>query len=130
MTRRQRIARLQRGQGDGFVHTSPVGSFKPNHWGLFDTHGNVWEWCSDKYYDQYYAKLTGLTIMQSGADLPPAVDPQGPEATPHHRYGDWRSLRGGAWCTGPISSRIASRSFGEASDAFCYAGFRVLRAAR
>ncbi|MEQ8790183.1 MAG: SUMF1/EgtB/PvdO family nonheme iron enzyme [Pirellulaceae bacterium] len=128
MTRRQRIARLGKGEGDGHVYTAPVASLKPNRRGLFDTHGNVWEWCADKYHVGYYAELTGATVMANDPSrLPLAVDPQGPETTLHHQYGDWRSMRGGAWCTGPISSRCASRSFGEAGDAFCYTGFRVVR---
>jgi sulfatase modifying factor 1 len=128
MTLRQRIARLQKGQGDGFVYTAPVARLKANRRGLFDTHGNVWEWCSEKYHPRYYTELTGAGVMSSDPSrLPLAVDPQGPETTLHHQYGDWRSMRGGAWCTGPISSRCASRSFGEAADAFCYTGFRVVR---
>lgn len=128
MTLRQRIARLKPDDGDGFVYTAPVASFKPNRFGLFDTHGNVWEWCSDKYHDRYYSDLTKVTVMHRDVNTLPIVeDPQGPQTTPNHKYGDWRSVRGGAWCTGPISSRCASRSFADASDAFCYTGFRVVR---
>lgn len=126
MTRRQRIARLGQGEGDGFVYTAPVGSFQPNQRGLFDTHGNVWEWCSDRFHPRYYSQLTGGTAMSADPlTLPVVVDPKGPETSLHHQYGDWRSIRGGAWCAGPLTSRTAERSFAEASDAACYTGFRV-----
>lgn len=128
MTLRQRIARLKPGQGDGFVYTAPVAQLKANRRGLFDTHGNVWEWCSDKYHPRYYAELTNGSVMSSDpARLPVVIDPQGPTTTLHHQYGDWRAIRGGAWCTGPLTSRTAERSFAEASDASCYTGFRVVR---
>lgn len=128
MVLRQRIAKLNPSDGDGAAYTAPVRSFQPNRWGIYDTHGNVWEWCSDKYYDRYYTELT-TAAQKKGSLQQPAVtiDPPGPETTPNHEFGDWRSMRGGAWCTGPISSRSASRSFGEAGDAFSYVGFRVIR---
>ena len=127
MTIRQRIKDLS-SKGDGFAYTAPVASLKPNPWGIHDTHGNVWEWCSDKYHAIHYQTLTKGHINHDDPDsLPIITDPQGPGDTPNHKYGDWRVTRGGAWVTGPLSSRCASKSYGEAGDAFCYTGFRVVR---
>lgn len=128
LTLRQRIADLEPGKGDGFAFTAPVGSRKPNAWGIYDTHGNVWEWCSDKYHAEHYRNLTKAHFNHDAPDtLPVIVDPKGPEDSPNHKYGDWRVYRGGAWITAPLSSRSATRSYGEAGDAFCYTGFRVAR---
>jgi formylglycine-generating enzyme required for sulfatase activity len=120
----QQADRLGPADGDGFVYTAPVGRFKPNAWGLYDTHGNAWEWCADRYFDRYYQQL--LEDAHKRGPYPKVaitVDPQGPDTTPQHQYGDWRSTRGGCWYTGPMASRHASRAFGEAADAFCHTGF-------
>src|SRR5262249_32881391 len=58
--------------------TCQVGSYKPNTFGLFDVHGNVWEWCHDWYSSDVYQETKRR-------------DPQGPNG------GESRVLRGGAW---------------------------------
>ena len=128
--KRQHLTLTPEEQTDGVVYTAPVGKFKPNAWGLFDTHGNLWEWCSDRYYDRYYQELHKAARDPRSGKMAVTVDPQGPETTPQHKFGDWRSMRGGSWYTGPMASRSASRAYGEAGEAFCYAGFRVVRVAQ
>ena len=100
---------------DGYLFTSPAGSFKPNAFGLYDMHGNAWQWCADAYDSQYYA--------ESGADDPtgPASDATGPASEDAH------VVRGGSWLDGPIAARSAARSYFTPSYRSCIVGFRVVR---
>ena len=83
-----------------------VGSFEPNAWGLYDMHGNVWEWCQD-----WLGEYTSGQI----------IDPTGPYR------GEVRVLRGGSWGSVAKALRSASR-FWEAPDGLGkYFGFRVAR---
>ncbi len=93
---------------DGYVFTAPVGQFKPLAFGLYDMHGNAWQWCSDYYGATYYAKS-------------PVDDPQGPDAGSH------RVARGGSWRGGPAACRASNRVDHAPSYCLCSIGFRVVR---
>ncbi len=125
-TRYQRAVRLAADEGDGVVFTSAAARYKPNAWGLYDMHGNVWEWCRDRWSaDLYERYFDGV----ARGDWPKVRvrDPLFEQETDQHRYGDWRVMRGGAWTCAPAAVRCSIRTFAEAGDAAVYTGFRVVR---
>jgi formylglycine-generating enzyme required for sulfatase activity len=93
--------------------TTKVGSFKPNGWGLFDMHGNVWEWCADWYDDSYYAKS-------------PGSDPPGPVRGSGPAQGAGRVIRGGSWWYEARFCRTRYRGWAVPSVRRYDIGFRVV----
>jgi formylglycine-generating enzyme required for sulfatase activity len=87
--------------------TTPGGTYPANPWGLFDVHGNVWEWCSDWYDPWYYTDG-------------PAADPPGPRA------GDTRVIRGGSWRTPEDRCQASARGWVAPGFKDNDIGFRVV----
>jgi len=97
-----------------FNQTVPVGRYPPNAWGLYDMHGNVWEWCHDLY---------GTDSSDAATD-PTGATP-GTSRIPRRA----RVLRGGGWSGGPEFCRSAYRAWCSPTSRDRYLGFRVVRGA-
>jgi len=98
-------------KGKYLEKTTPVGSYPPNEWGLYDMHGNVWEWCMDWYDEKYYDECEKKGIVEN---------PAGPET------GSRRVLRGGGWNNGVQNCRSANRYSSGPVNHFNSFGFRLV----
>ena len=94
---------------DGFVHTSPAGSFSANDFGLHDMLGNAWEWAEDCWHDDYSGAPSDGSAWTAGGDCSKRV------------------LRGGSWFNFPWFLRSADRLRDSTGNRSNDVGFRVSR---
>ncbi len=87
--------------------TTPVEQFPPNQFGLYDMHGNVWEWCQDSWHDSY---------KNAPADGSAWED----------RKSSYRLLRGGSWLNDSRNCRSAYRYYGDPDNRLDFIGFRLV----
>ncbi len=97
--------------------TCDVGSFPPDAFGLYDMHGNVWEWCQDVWHDNYNGAPTNGSpweTQEKGKGFFKSIFSRG------------RVLRGGCWFNNSRNSRSASRINISADNFSSYGGFRIV----
>ncbi|NEQ10913.1 MAG: formylglycine-generating enzyme family protein, partial [Moorea sp. SIO4E2] len=95
-------------EGEYRVETTEVGYFPPNGFGLYDMHGNVWEWCADPTHDNYKGAPKDGSVWFS------------------NNNNDYQ-IRGGSWDFNPRGCRSASRDDYDAHVYIISIGFRVVR---
>ncbi len=96
----------------GKYHAQPVGTLKPNPFGLFDIHGNLWEWCEDQFLPDIYSKRSGVTADPVVATSDPNIP---------------RITRGAGFDATGLEIRIARRGVANADFKSHRDGFRVVR---
>ena len=98
--------------GEYRQQTTPVGQFPPNGFGLYDMHGNVWEWCQDDFRENYQGAPRDGSPWQ--------------EKSKKQQNRAYKALRGGSWFSHPPFCRSAYRVVNNRRDNYDYYGFRVV----
>jgi formylglycine-generating enzyme required for sulfatase activity len=109
--------------------TNPVGKKKPNAWGLYDMHGNVWEWCDDIWYANYInAPVDGSQRGDAPNEYTVDRSLWGQGAKLYYRlYNDhYRVVRGGSWAYSKQACRSANRYYHTPKYKLSYLGFRPI----
>jgi formylglycine-generating enzyme required for sulfatase activity len=96
-------------KGDYRQSTVPVGSFEPNPWGLYNVHGNIFEWCEDNWHENYNGAPADSSPWVTGGN------------------GDYRVVRGGSWSSHPQFLRSAFCNGLPTKYRYLSLGFRVGR---
>jgi formylglycine-generating enzyme required for sulfatase activity len=97
------------GAGEYRKGTVPVADFAANPWGLYNVHGNVWEWCGDVWHDNYDRAPTDVSAWLQRGD------------------GSLRVVRGGSWSRIPGNLRSAQRGRSSTENRSGILGFRLAR---
>lgn len=108
--------------------TWPVGGKQPNPWGLYDIHGNIWEWCRDLYREDEYTRRAEVRTL---ATDDPVVEDAAVANIGNNEYADNpRVTRGGSFGSTVASTRSAARSRADPRDESWFQGFRCVRSSR
>ena len=102
------------------ARTTAVGTYPPNGYGLYDTAGNVWEWCLDGYNAHFYTDTPTRNPIGGGVDTEVLIADFMNVDTP-------RVLRGGAWVEDPRMVRVAVRDKENPTRTLSLVGFRCVR---
>lgn len=129
--------------------TTPVGIFPANNWGLYDMHGNAWEWCLDDWHPDYkgapcdgsawlensntgkfYAADPGISALGTAARpaaqlVATGTSRSGSATTEAFALSTRKLLRGGSWHSYPVRCRSAFRTYFHPANAHNWIGFRV-----